>query len=52
MKTTPYPLRMSDELMGRIDVIAEKRQLPRATMARSLIAERLNQIEKEEENEK
>lgn len=43
-----FPLRMNEGLVKRIDSLAEKRHIPRAILARSLIAERLDQIEKEE----
>ena len=48
MENKSFPLRMKDNLVKRIDRLSEKRHIPRAILARSLIAERLDQIEKEE----
>ncbi|MBU3967575.1 MAG: ribbon-helix-helix protein, CopG family [Euryarchaeota archaeon] len=48
MENLPFSLRMREDLVKRIDKLSEKRDIPRAILARSLIAERLDQIEKED----
>lgn len=44
MKTKQRPVRLSDEIVKRVELVAKERALLLSTMMRFLIIERLNEI--------